>query len=75
MARIERFTSRAEADLACGLLIAHDIDAYVLGDDAGGTRPDIAFGIGGTAVVVPDDQLHDALALLDAPASESIDSD
>jgi hypothetical protein len=65
MARIERFTSKAEADLACGLLSDNGIPARVSGDDVGGVHPDIPFGIGGTAVVVPDDRLQHALALLD----------
>ncbi len=69
MARIDRFTSRVEADIACGLLRVHGIDAFVSGDDAGGVRPDIVFGIGGTVIVVPDDQLDDALALLDDDGS------
>lgn len=65
MARIDRFVTRTDADLACGLLRAHGIDAFVSVDDAGGQRPDIAFGIGGTAVIVAEDDLQDALALLD----------
>ncbi len=65
MARIDRFASRVDADLACGLLQTHGIDAYVMSDDAGGTRPDIAFGIGGTVVVVPDEDLATALELLE----------
>lgn len=65
MARINRFTAKVEADLACGLLHAHGIDAYVSSDDAGGVHPAIPFGIGGTVIVVPDDQLREALALLD----------
>lgn len=74
MARIDRFVTRAEADLACGLLQVHGIAAYVSGDDAGGMRPDIPFGIGGTAVVVPDEDLDDAIALLDAPADADGDA-
>jgi hypothetical protein len=66
MATIDRFTTRTQAELARGLLAAHGFDAIVLSDDAGGTRPDISYGIGGTVVVVPDHQLAEALALLDA---------
>lgn len=65
MARIERFTSRAQADMACGMLRANGFDARVSGDDAGGVHPDIPFGIGGTAVIVPDDELEGAVELLD----------
>jgi hypothetical protein len=71
MARIERFTSRTEAELACGLLRAHGISSYVSVDDAGGVRPDIPFGIGGTAVVVADGELERALALLDDRPEDS----
>lgn len=65
MARIDRFASRVDADLACGLLQAHGIAAVVRSDDAGGNRPDIAFGIGGTVVEVDDADLEEALALLE----------
>ncbi len=65
MGRFNRFTSKAEAELACGLLRSHGIDAYVSVDDAGGNRPDFAFSIGGTVVVVPDDDHEQAQALLD----------
>lgn len=74
VARIDRFVTRADADLACGLLVAHGINAFVSVDDAGGMRPDIAFGIGGTAIVVPDEELDDALALLDTPAEAEGDT-
>jgi hypothetical protein len=66
MARIDRFTTRAQAELARGLLSANGFDAMVLTDDAGGMRPDMGYGIGGTVVVVPDEQLADALVVLDA---------
>jgi hypothetical protein len=66
VARIDRFTSRQHAEMACGLLRAHGIEARVSADDAGGVHPDIPFGIGGTAVVVMDEDYDDAIALLDA---------
>ncbi|MFA9431066.1 putative signal transducing protein [Egicoccus sp. AB-alg2] len=64
MGRIERFTSRADAELARSVLEDAGIPAYVSGDDAGGVHPDIPFGIGGTAVVVPDDRQQEAERLL-----------
>jgi hypothetical protein len=73
MARIDRFTTRVQAELARGLLSVHGLDAIVLADDAGGNRPEISFGIGGTVVVVPDEQLDEALALLDAVDDAPID--
>jgi hypothetical protein len=65
MARIQRFTSRVQADLACSMLRSNGVDARVSSDDAGGLHPDIPFGIGGTVVVVPDEDLELATALLD----------
>lgn len=69
MARIERFTSRVQAEVACGWLTAQGIDARVSSDDANGAHPDIPFGIGGTAIVVPDGQLAEASSLLDEQAT------
>jgi hypothetical protein len=63
--RIERFASRADAELARSVLEANGIPAYVSGDDAGGLHPEIPYGIGGTAVVVPEERYADAIALLD----------
>lgn len=65
MARIDRFTSRADAQVACGMLVAHGIDAYLSGDDAGGVFPQFPYSLGGTVVIVPDEQEAEALALLD----------
>lgn len=71
VARIDRFTSRAQAQLACGLLTAHGIDAYVSGDDAGGAYPQLAYGIGGIVLVVPDEQVDAARDLLDEHLSDA----
>lgn len=71
--RIERFTSRTDAELASSMLIAHGFNARVTADDVAGIHPDIPFGIGGTAVVVPREQYADAVALLDARFEGSLD--
>jgi hypothetical protein len=63
--RIERFASRADAELARAVLETNGIPAYVSGDDAGGLHPEIPYGIGGTAVVVPAERYDEAIALLD----------
>lgn len=65
MIRIERFTSRTDAEMARSVLEANGIEAYVSGDDAGGLHPELPYGIGGTAVVVADGRYADAIALLD----------
>jgi len=66
MGRIDRFTSRVDAELARSSLEAAGIPTSVAGDDLGGLHPEIPFGIGGTAVVVPDDRHSEARAVLDA---------
>jgi hypothetical protein len=70
MARIERFASRTHAELARTVLVTAGIPAFVSGDDAGGLHPEIPYGIGGTAVVVPDHRYEEAIAVLDAELGE-----
>lgn len=65
MARIRRFSSRVDAEMAASMLLANGIDARVMNDDSGGMHPNLAFGLGTSEVIVPDDQLQDATALLD----------
>ncbi len=65
MARIQRFSSRVDAEVAASMLAARGIDARVVNDDTGGMHPNLAFGHGGSEIVVPDDQLEEATALLD----------
>ncbi|GEM_PF-2621392 len=72
MGRIDRFMSRTEADLARTVLEDAGIPAYVSGDDAGGLHPEIPFGVGGTAVVVPDDRHREACDVLDLELDASM---
>jgi hypothetical protein len=65
MARIRRFLSRVDAEMAASMLLANGIDAYVMNDDSGGMHPNLAFGLGTSEVIVPDEQLAEATALLD----------
>ena len=65
MARIRRFSSRVDAEVAASMLNARGIEALVVNDDTGGMHPNLAFGHGGSEVVVPDEQLEEATALLD----------
>lgn len=65
MARIRRFTSRIDAEVAASMLRAHGIDAVVRNDDSGGMHPNLAFALSGTEVIVPDEQLEEATTLLD----------
>ncbi len=63
--RVGRFLSRAEAEVARGLLASNDIEAVVLGDDGGGVHPDISYGYGGVALGVHPDDVAAARELLD----------
>lgn len=67
--RVGRFLSRAEAEVARGVLVTHGVPAVVLGDDAGGVHPDISYGYGGVALGVhPDDADEAAILLADIDA-------
>lgn len=71
MARIRRFSSRVDAEVAASMLNACGIDARVVNDDTGGMHPNLAFGHGGSEVIVPDDQLEEATALLDDASGDA----
>jgi hypothetical protein len=63
--RIGRFLTRAEAEVARGMLETHGIDARVLGDDGAGVQPDISYGYGGVTLAIHPDDEADARDLLD----------
>jgi hypothetical protein len=65
MIRIQRFTSRAEAELARTVLESNGIPAFVSSDDAGGLHPELPQAFGSTAVVVHEEDHELALSLLD----------
>lgn len=68
--RVGRFLSRAEAEVARGLLETNGVPAVVIGDDGGGVHPDISYGYGGVALGVHPDDVDEARSLLgdiDAP--------
>lgn len=66
---IRRFGDPFTAHAARALLEAHDIPALVLGDDAGGMQPSLAY-VGGISLAVRHDDALRALALLDRVANE-----
>ena len=65
MALVGSFPSRSAAELAAGMLRARGLRAVVSADDAGGIVPNVALGQGGWALSVADDDLEEAVALLD----------
>lgn len=66
MPTFRSFPSRVEADVAASYLRAQGFDVSVFNDDAGGLHPQLAFGAGGSRIAVPDEQVDEARALLDA---------
>lgn len=63
---LRSFASRVEADLAASYLRAQGFDVRAVNDDAGGLHPQLAYGSGGNRLAVPDEQMDEARALLDA---------
>lgn len=61
--------------MAASMLSAHGIEAEVRNDDSGGMHPNLAYGIGGSEIVVPDDQLDEANSLLDTEADVFADEE
>ena len=63
---IETFTSRAEAELAAGLLEGEGIEALILADDAGGLYPMLQF-IRGVRLLVAKEDAAQAREILHQP--------
>jgi hypothetical protein len=53
--KLRTFSSRHEAELARGFLIANGIHAAVFGDDYGGIQPGLSFSTGVKLMVSPED--------------------
>ena len=65
MAHVGSFSSRSQAELAAGMLVAHGIRAVVAGDDAGGIAPHVTFiSGGGYALSVRAEDVDEARTLL-----------
>lgn len=75
MAEVGSFGSRPHAEMAAGMLDAHGIPATVMGDDAGGAAPHVAFGAHGYRLRVADADADEARALLAADASGPDEAD
>lgn len=75
MAEVGSFTSRAQAEMAAGMLDAHGVRAEVMGDDAGGALPHVAVGSHGFRVQVADGDRDEAEALLDDLVEDTPDTD
>ena len=61
---VRTFGSRAEAEIARGILEAAGIQAMVLADDAGGMHPQLGFTSGGVKLMVLSDIQERAATLL-----------
>jgi hypothetical protein len=64
------FVYRHEAQLAQARLEAEDIEAFIVGDDAGGMGPGIGLSTGGIRVCVAPEDAHRAAELLKAADSD-----
>ena len=70
---IKTFLHRHEAELTKGLLTEKGIDAIVSADDCAGTRPHLAFGMGGVKLLVKKEDAEKAkevLKVLEKPIEE-----
>ena len=73
-ARVGRFSSRAEADLARSLLRDHGIDSRLVADDVAGLQPELSLATGGLQLEVLAEDVEDARAVLDeVPAGGRLD--
>ncbi len=64
LVEVASFGYRQDADLAVSYLLARDLEAVVMADDAGGEYPAIGLGTG-TRLLVPQSRVAEALALLE----------
>ncbi len=64
LVHIKTFSTRSEAELARGILEAAGISALVAVDDAGGTRPELAFTTGGAKLLVDAGRAEAAAQML-----------
>jgi hypothetical protein len=67
---LKTFMYRHEAEIEKGLLEANGIDSLILGDDAGGLRPEIGMGFG-INLMVRQDELKTAQEILDNSENNS----
>lgn len=65
LVRVRSYQDRTQAHLAQRYLESHDLEAIVLGDDALGTSPHVAFGTARIALLVPESEARESLRLLD----------
>lgn len=75
VAEVGSFTSRAQAEMAAGMLDAHGVRADVMADDAGGALPHVAVGSHGFRVHVDDADRAEAEALLADLVADTVDTD
>jgi len=57
---IRTFTQRFEAEMAQGLLAEEGIESYILADDCGGQRPDLAVRMAAVQLLIREDDFEDA---------------
>ena len=65
---VHTFGNQTEADIAVSALDAAGIDAIIMADTVGGTRPHVAATGRGFQVLVREEDLIEARDILDLPA-------
>ena len=71
LVEVGRFNSQIEAEIAKGALETAEIDSMIQSDTAGGMRPHLAWSGGGFRLLVREEDLADARALLDSQVEET----
>ena len=62
---VHAFSNQAEAEIAKGALTAAGIESMIQADSVGGMRPHIAWSSGGFRLLVREDDLEEALEVLE----------
>jgi hypothetical protein len=68
--RIKTYLNRHEAEMDKAFLESNGFLARISADDAGGMQPHLLYRAEGARLLVPEDQVEEAKALLDASPDE-----
>ena len=71
---IRTFTQRFEAEIAQGLLAEEGIESFILADDCGGQRPDLALRMDAVQLLIREEdseRAREALAILEEEIEEN----
>ena len=72
---IRTFTQRFEAEIAQGLLSEQGIESFILADDCGGQRPDLAVRMAAVQLLIREEDTEKARETLQILEEEFEDED